>query len=388
MKKLSILLIGLLLITGFAVAQEFDGGVEISGSASVTWGVDLNSNATGFVNAGTSSVTITLVAEQDVSASGDDDLYGEITIAELSLTADATDGAFTLGGDSGTITAKIVVSPVEIIIYAGPDMEWGNAESPDDGDVVSVNFADNVAITNAPAGITIVLPVDPASISVYFVSDGDWLAATENTNNDYAIGTDVEVVVDIITVDLGGYYGWFNASGSWGATAALAVALDVLNGVDVSIGADIVDTSYEVEFGTTVNLTEANADDDMGNVGVIVSYDSNDNLDAQLTVTEPTAGGFVDMVGATVVAQLFDLTSGAIVWNIDVTGEYSDGGLRPYFGFGYGSDTIFDLNAGVELGADFTGIDNTTVTLDYISTQLSPAPVDNGIITAMVEVAY
>jgi len=381
MKKLSILLIGLLLITGFAVAQEFDGSVDVSGSASVTFGVDLNTNYTGFMNTATSSVSITLIAKQTVSATGDDDLYGEITITDLELTADPAG----TGGSVGTVSAKIVVSPAEIIIYAEPGMTWGNAASPDDGDVVAPALV--AASATGIQGITIKLPVDPATISVYLVSDGDW---TDNVNNDYAIGTDVEIVVDIITVDLGGFYGWFNASGTWGATAALAVSLaDVLNGVDITVGADIVDPSdYEVEFGTTVNLTEANADDDMGNVAVVVSYDFNDNLDAELSVTEPTAGGFVDMVGATVVAQLFDLTSGAIVWNIDVTGEYSDGGLRPYFGFGYGSDTIFDLNAGVELGADFTGIDNTTVTLDYVSTQLSPAPADNGIITVEVAVDY
>jgi len=384
MKKLSILLIGLLLITGFAVAQEFDGSVEVAGTASVTFGVDLNTNYTGFMNAASSSVTITLVADTDVSATGDDDLYGEITIEGLEITAD---GAGVHGGSNGTaITAKIVVSPAEIIIYAEPGMTWGNAASPDDGDVVAPALV--AASATGIQGITIKLPVDPATISVYFVSDGDW---TDNVNNDYAIGTDVEVVIDIITVDLGGFYGWFNASGTWGATAALAVALDdILNGVDVSVGADIEDPSdYEVEFDTTVNLSEANADDDMTNVAVVVSYDFNNNLDAELSVTEPTAGGLADMIGATVVVGLFDLTSGTIVYDIQVTGEYSDGGLRPYFDFGYNSvTTIFDLGAGVELGADFTGIDNTTVTLEYRSTQLSPAPADSGLITAEVAIDY
>jgi hypothetical protein len=387
MKKLSILLIGLLLITGFAVAQEFDGSVEVAGTASVTFGVDLNTNYTGFMNAASSSVTITLVADTDVSATGDDDLYGEITIEGLEITAD---GAGVHGGSNGTaITAKIVVSPAEIIIYAEPGMTWGNAASPDDGDVVAPALV--AASATGIQGITIKLPVDPATISVYFVSDGDW---TDNVNNDYAIGTDVEVVIDIITVDLGGFYGWFNASGTWGATAALAVSLaDVLNGVDISVGADIVDPSdYEVEFGTTVNLTEANADDDMGNVGVTVSYDFNDNLDAELTVSEPLAGGFVEDVSAGVTFDLFDLTSGTIVWNVNVTGSYSSGGLTPSFEFDTGSDQIVYLMLSLALGADFTGIDNTTVTLMYEADDLTSQDAvltnDMGIITAEVAVDY
>ena len=62
MKKLSILLIGLLLVAGFAVAQEFDGTVEVGGDASVTFGGDLDSQLHGFQNNSTSSIAITLVA--------------------------------------------------------------------------------------------------------------------------------------------------------------------------------------------------------------------------------------------------------------------------------------------------------------------------------------
>jgi hypothetical protein len=87
MKKLSILLIGLLLVAGLAVAQEFDGSVSVDGSATVTFGVDLNTNYTGFANTASSSLSITLVAEGDVSAGGDDGLYGQIDIEDFSLDA-------------------------------------------------------------------------------------------------------------------------------------------------------------------------------------------------------------------------------------------------------------------------------------------------------------
>jgi hypothetical protein len=374
MKKLSILLIGLLLVTGLAFA-EF-GDISVTGSASVTWGVDLNTNATGFLNAGSSSVTLTLIDEGDGVTGGDDGLYGEITLTDWSM--DITDS--TVSGTGGSVDAKIVVSPLEIIIYAAPGMSWGNVTIVEAGDP---DVAPALAGANTIGGLTLVLPVDPATIDVYVVSDGDW---TTNAANDYAAGLDLEVAISPITVSLGGFYGWFNAAATYGGTAAVDVALDALEGVDVGVGVDLVEgITWEVGFDATVNLTAANADDAQSNVAVGVSYSEAADLDMSFGVTETTAGGFVDMLGATVMAEIHDLTSGTIAWVVDVTGEYDTGDLMPYFGFGYGSDSIFDLNVGVELYAGFTGIDNTTITIDYVSTDLS---VDNGIITVDATIDY
>jgi hypothetical protein len=374
MKKLSILLIGLLLVTGLAFA-EF-GDVSVTGSASVTWGVDLNTNATGFLNAGSSSVTLTLIDEGDGVTGGDDGLYGEITLTDWSM--DITDS--TVSGTGGSVDAKIVVSPLEIIIYAAPGMSWGNVTIVEAGDP---DVAPALAGANTIGGLTLVLPVDPATIDVYVVSDGDW---TTNAANDYAAGLDLEVAISPITVSLGGFYGWFNAAATYGGTAALDLSLDALEGVDVGVGVDLVEgITWEVGFDATVNLTPENADEEQSNVAVGVSYSEAADLDMSFGVTETTAGGFVDMLGATVMAEIHDLTSGTIAWVVDVTGEYDTGDLMPYFGFGYGSDSIFDLNVGVVLYAGFTGIDNTTITIDYVSTDLS---VDNGIITVDATIDY
>jgi hypothetical protein len=374
MKKLSILLIGLLLVTGFAFA-EF-GGVSVSGSASVTWGIDLNTNATGFANAGTSSVTLTLIDKASKETGGDDGLYGYIKVKDYSLKV--TDGAFV--SSVGSVSASIFVDPAEIVIYKAPGMSWGNATVLETGDA---DVKPALTGANTIGGITIKLADlgDMADVSIYVVSDGDW---TSNVANDYAAGADLSVNVSVLTIGLGGFYGWFNAAGTWGGTASVDVALDAANGVDIAIGVDFVEgVTWEVAAGAVVNLTEANADDDMGNVSVDVFYSTAADLDVVLGVAEPTAGGFVDMLGAGLTVELFDLLSGTIVWNVDVTGEYATGDVTPYFGFGYGSDSIFDLNVGVKLLAGLTGIDNTTITLDYVSTDLST---DNGIITVKAAV--
>ena len=306
-------------------------------------------------------------------AGGDDGLYGYIIVEDYSL--EIEDGAIV--SSIGSVSASIFVDPAEIVIYSAPGMSWGNASALESGDV---DLAPALAGANTIGGITIILADlgDMADVSIYVVSDGDW---TSNAANDYAAGMDLEVAAGPITIGIGGFYGWFNAAGTWGATALAELALDALNGVDVSVGVDLVDGAtigWEVGAGVVVNLTEANADDDMGNVAVDVFYSTAADFDVVLGITEPTAGGFADMVGAGVAVELFNLTSGTIVWNVDVTGEYDTGDVMPYFGFGYGTDSIFDLNVGVALYAGLTGIDNTTITLDYVSTDLSA---DNGIIT-------
>jgi hypothetical protein len=381
MKKLSILLIGLLLVTGFAVAQEFDGSVSVGGSGTVTFGVDLDSNWHGFLNEFESTLEITLVAEGSVEAGMEDALAGHILIDAFSASADT--GGLTV--TAGSVTAKIIISPVEIIIYAAPGMSWGNATVLESGDTdIAPALASDEVVPAAIGGITIVLPIDPVKVSVYVVSDGDW---TTNSDGDYAAGADAEIVISIVTVSVGGYYGWFDAAGSWGGTVGLVVDLaDVLNGVTVDIGVDLVDPGdFEVDAITTVNLSEANADDEMANVALSVFYSEAADLDVQLGVSEPGAGGFVDMLAAGVTLQLFDLLSGTIVWNVDVSGSYDAGGLKPGFAFGLGSDDVIDINVYVEIGSGFSGIDHTTVTIDYTTADIN---VSNGVVTVKTTVAY
>ena len=62
-------------------------------------------------------------------------------------------------------------------------------------------------------------------------------------------------------------------------------------------------------------------------------------------------------------------------------------GINLYLDPSYGSDSIFGLGAGVTLAAEATGIDNTTVTLDYGSATFGAAS-DNGIVKVAVKVAF
>jgi hypothetical protein len=381
MKKLSILLIGLLLVTGLAFADF--GDVDVSGSASVTFGVDLDNGTTGFANAGTSSVTITLVDEADAEATGDDGLYGTITIEEYSL--EIEDGVIVSA--LGDVSASITVDPAVITIYSAPSLSLDYAATIDSGTVEGdISTGISATGTNVIGGVTISIPAGPADIDLMVASDGDW---NDNAANNYAVGTEISVDVAPATIDLGFIYGWFGTGAVVGLSAA--VELDIAPAT-ITVGFD-GDASvsgafaFDIAAGAAVDLSEANDDDDTANVSLdayVYTGGTDLDLDVALGFAEPTDGGLMDMLGASVTLELLDVVA-ALAWNVDVTGEYDTGDLMPYFGFGFGTDGVFDLNVGVELYETFTGIDNTTVVLDYESPDLAASIL--GVITVMAEVS-
>jgi hypothetical protein len=402
MKKLSILLIGLLLLTGFAFANdEFEGVpvTDIDISATATWGVDLNTNYTGFTNVATFNADLWWVNagdEIDFVSAAMDDMYGWIKVNDVnvSISGGSTAAATTI--TFASIEAKIVISPAEIRIWAGPKTAWGNVAMIDAADAgIAPTLASDELVAATIGGLSIILPVAPATIKVYVLSDGSWLT---NTDNDYAAGVDLTVAVAPITVDVGGFYGWFDAAATWGGTAKAKVALaDVLNGLDITVAADFQDGTplpWEVGFGTVVKFTPANPDDDdsQANLAINVVYSEASDLDLSVVFTEPKALAFVDKMAATVTLKVLNLL-GTIGWTVDVTGEYTiQDGLTPSFGFGYGSDEIADLMVKLVLGAAFTGIDLTTITLLYDADDLTDMDValvnDIGIFTIAAAVAF
>jgi len=101
--------------------------------------------------------------------------------------------------------------------------------------------------------------------------------------------------------------------------------------------------------------------------------------DLSLTFTEAEEKGFVENLAATLECGLVDMLDytgldADMGWTVDADLSYNMGGLKPYVNCGYGSDEVFDLGVGVILDADFTGLDNTTITLDYTNEQITPDP--------------
>jgi hypothetical protein len=462
MKKLSILLIGLLLVSGMAFAADVpvESSATIEGSASVTFGIDLNEGTTGFYNDGTSSLTVTLVPEQDITVGGDDGVYGEITIEEFSWENGVADGS---------VSAKLVISPLEIMIFSAPTVDFNNAPIfgneavefiGDDGDAASTtllgiigDYPDNAigasddtdtlfvagTITgDALYGITVTVPVEPITLDLTLVSDGDWTNQTGddvsdgdsdaafNSENNYAIASSVTVDVAPIEVGANVFYGWFSdvTTLGFGATADVELA-DILFGLDLGVGVDYVmpiepdsdffgfDGALDADFTVSLALTEETDDVDSATIDATVyvapawfgqDFFEEIDLDAKVSFSEPKEGGFVDLLYADLGFEFHDLLFGEedflgvpglrndLNFVISVSGGYDTGDVDPYFDFSYRSDEVTALGLGVNLKEGLTGIDNTTITLDYQADDLTDADPaetnDIGIITLKTSISF
>jgi len=200
MKKLSILLIGLLLATGFVFAQD----VAVSGEATVTFGIDLDTNYTGFLNEGSATYTITW--EGDGAEAGTE---GWITVDGWSIAVDAADDGDDADGldfVGGSVTAGWMFDPVTITIYSAPSFEGGEAtgigyEGADPEDVVAVGLT---ALNSGFYGLTFDVDLGGAALTVLAASDGDW---TENALNDYVVGAELGLTAGPAAIAAGVYAG-------------------------------------------------------------------------------------------------------------------------------------------------------------------------------------
>ena len=239
MKKLSILIIGLLLVTGFAFAQE----VTATGEASLTFGVDLDGTpSTGFTNAASSTISLEWLSGSESSGE-----MGWITLSDWEISF-ANDDAVTVAAPA--VSAGFMVDVVTVTIYSAPTFEAGNAASfvwkdddeaddqaevalsanntgaaatedseegtlywieagddvPDDAILVNTSgtgafyFVPDTVSGSADVagfqGLTLAFDLDVATVSLLAASDGTWV---ENDDNSYALGAELSTTVDPLT---------------------------------------------------------------------------------------------------------------------------------------------------------------------------------------------
>ncbi|MCQ2614075.1 MAG: hypothetical protein MJ183_10790 [Treponemataceae bacterium] len=190
MKKFLAILAAAALITSvFAAEPAANVGVaKFDGSASVKWGVDLDTNKTGFTNAETANFEFTLFAKGDKATASDADVWGEIKIEG----GEVKNGA---SGSAAVKEAKLHVGPAYIGIRAG-DVKVGGI------DIVSATNSKNTKIGSVGQaetdGVTLGLNLDGvANFAVDFRS-------AQGYTNDYALAAEVDVkAVENLTLKAG-----------------------------------------------------------------------------------------------------------------------------------------------------------------------------------------
>lgn len=222
MKKAIVLLLALAVLGGAAFAQT----PSLSASATLTWGMNLDNNSSGFTNAYTASVTIPFaVANKTTAGEG---VHGYISVSNITfkLTDDPVAGTSGLGftekdadGNAASISAKIVADNLYMMVYNFTDLNLKNyAAQLLGGDVKS--------------------DIDASAAGVKVGISGDYAVAF--ILNSAATGTDFKGNPD-------NYY-------SAGVHAVLKLVPDVLT-ADVMFAYDVLDATKEMYIGGKLPVT-------------------------------------------------------------------------------------------------------------------------------------
>jgi hypothetical protein len=267
MKKLVVLLLAFA-VAGAAFAQT----PALTGSATLSWGIDLDTGYTGFRNVYSAKVTIPF-AVADGKKAGETGWWGEIAVTGITfkLTDDPVVGndaapGFTNGVDSddsgvidadegAAISAKITDGTWALSVYsaASPDFAVADVLSSD-ADVALATDADKF-------GTKLSYAANGLSFAIIASSKGDWGdsdSTVTNTLNEYAMGLRAGYdISENLGVDFGFGYDILDADkevGVFASTDAKFGALTVFAGSDMTFlgGFDadaIVDASYAVMEG-------------------------------------------------------------------------------------------------------------------------------------------
>jgi hypothetical protein len=410
-----------MVVGALAFTEDVKATYSISGSATATFGVDLNpaTPTTGFANSNDATFKVTIVPKTTVSKGGED-VYGMISIADFGIGFDSAGAPFDNG--NGTVTAKIVAGPIYVKIFDKPDFGFDNAAQisgstnvnlkglPGRGGL-SVGYSD--AMISAWGGLvsikywTTVAAVAGADISndpVYpfttAPSDTDAVTAeTANTDNEYGFGGGVSITpFSMLTVSVNAaiYPLKTNAFNGFGGTITLK-PLDMLS---VSVGADaymgndaagVAGTFFDALPALTVTLGDDALTASLYYSNVKTAT-TDSEMDAKIKFTEADADkGFAPVVGGFVSFELDNLAPLApakMGYTLDAKLNATLGSLVPYAEVTYNQDSKITLEAGIAVSA----ITNTTITAKYVSGNLTGAPApavaDKGILTIATKISY
>ncbi len=409
MKKTLFILLAFALVGSFAFAEVTGvAAPTVTGSVSGTFGVDLNTNATGFVNDASVTLTVPFAGGSDTKM-GKGGMYGEISISDIDFNL-ANDGTVTAGDP--TITAKIVMGPLWIGIN-NPDMTFNmvnlntdlQTDSVDDTATVDVN-----ADVSGTGGMSVGYTSDMFSVAFMVASKLDytttdavasaledsttsWLdsntsdkadavsAVAANTDNNYVFGANASVTAGPATIPV-----YFAYDATYSGTDAL-MGFGAKPSVTVA-GATVAGPVDYVSVGSMNGLeADPSVSYALDGVGTFTTdfeylkYTSIPGAVDAMNLNFTYAEGVTDAVTSTLTVGLTGLDT-TLGWTVDMDNTINLDGMAPYVNFGYGDDKVFDLQVGVALTSL---IDMATVTLDYTSSDLSS---DNGTVTAAVSVSY
>jgi hypothetical protein len=398
MKRIALLTV-LLLVVGLSLgfAQEFKPSIAWStaGTATLTWGVDLDTMETGFTNAGSAQFTITLVPAVTLVKGADADVYGSITLTTTALTL--TDVAGFASGATA-VAAKIVAKPFEIGVNAGPTGALAKVgyvieHADNSDDLFGIIDAADAALANAQyntgvAGTYAKYVSDMITFQASIVSFGDWTRA-EDTETNYAAGADATLVFKPITLGFGAWQGFVT-----GQTPIVyaTVATDAIGPLtlgaqfDLDLGAT---TAYDLGAKVALALTAktsltayVNYGDNFGGMDAKVVFTTTDVAN----LTETLTAYVLDLVPPVAGTNMRLVVDNTLSYKVALSDTTS---VTPSLQVQYGQDAAADAHLKVVGAVSMALIPNTTIALTYTSSDfLVTGDVSGNTVTCAVTVAY
>ncbi|HPE35916.1 MAG TPA: hypothetical protein PK625_02115, partial [Spirochaetales bacterium] len=351
----------------------------VSADATLTWGMDLDTGATGFLNEYSADVTIPFAVE-DAEATGEG-VHGYIALTGITfeLFDDPVVGGFN-GindvdgyGSPASLEAKIVSGPLYAMVYSQSDLEFNAAADLLDGEVEGLFDANTY-------GTQIGYDSEMYDVGLIINSKGDW---TTNVDNEYGMGivASLTFVPDTLALDAGFSYDLTDVTkdmGFWVSVPVTVAGFAITPAADFYI-ADGADMAFDARLDLGYDITDAT------NVAVAVYYGGDEDLEMSIDFYED--GGFVENLYfgfgfgyynalETAVAATWD-TYVDLTYTIAMDGDYY---VMPYAHFSTDNTNVIALNLGVEAFL----IPNTTFTLDWDTTDLGNV---NGILTFATNVS-
>ncbi|MEW6564378.1 hypothetical protein [Gracilinema caldarium] len=388
MKKALVILLAIFMV-GAAFAADVVAP-EFSGSASVTWGYDLQSGGTGFTNANDVKVTFPM-ASKGSNTKGGDGMYGEITVSNFGFKLEQTGETpvfADIDGDNGfSVSAKIVLSPnFNVGIYSKPSTEIKFAEK-----VGAAGTDVTVGDASSTGGISLNLISDMADLKGLLVSkDG----STNGTTNEYAFkgALTLRPVKDVLTIDAAYAFNKnlasANAQQDAGAKAVVKVAP-----LTLTLASDMnVAPAFHYDFRADAEVAVADP------LKLVAKYYAGQDFAAMNATVEAT-GTVADVANLKygVLFGLDDLTGTALAWKVAVRASVTPVEDVTLAGnFSYKNTGAYDLvydtdNSAISLtmGPKFHSIDNTTFTVKYATLAgTSSGVTDKGELTIAAKIAF
>lgn len=417
MKKV-VLFTAVLMLAGSVSLFAADPALTLTptGSASFTFGIDLDSGMHGISNNWENKLNLTILAAEDREKGGKEGeaVYGWIKLTGLEVSGEV-DNLLATNGDPLTAPLNVKANEVAAKLFLGP--VYVNVLGDDDNidEASSILGAIVDIVTAHPAPVTLatqqaaefqgfsigLTDTSVVSVLVGVSSQHDWLDPLANVGNIYNLFAKVglNAVPGLIAEVL------FNTdtfSGDpMGFGAKAGYALDIAEGYKLTVTGAIdatLDTTTDLQITGDLILSFPGAflDDwnEFGGAPVIDSFYP--GLEARFT-TDTTDhdlgvyffdGDLLPIVNVIGILELYHLGASDAATGIGVYVNASiEGGITPHAQVWTVSTSAGTETLKVKAGVDLAVITNTTFTIDYTSAELKSSP-GYGVLSFTTKIAY